>query len=195
MSFRSVCVFCGSRRGRKAEYQELAVLLGRRLAADGTTLVYGGGSVGLMGSVADAVMAAGGSVIGVIPEALATKEVAHAGVTELRVVPSMHARKAMMADLSEAFIALPGGLGTFDELFEILTWAQLGIHAKPVGLLNVAGYFDALLALVDHSIAEGFIHDDQRGLFVAGGTIDELLASLARHHPPPTLPWVAREER
>jgi uncharacterized protein (TIGR00730 family) len=194
MTFRSLCVFCGSRRGHRHEYEDAAVTLGRLLARDGTTLVYGGGGIGLMGSVADAVMAAGGSVIGVIPEALATKEVAHAGVTELRVVPSRHARKAMMADLSDAFIAMPGGFGTFEELFEILTWGQLGIHAKPVGLLNVGGYFDALVALVEHAIGEGFIHPDQRALFVAAPTPEALLARLAEHRPPRALPWVSAEE-
>jgi uncharacterized protein (TIGR00730 family) len=194
MSFRSLCVFCGSRRGRRDEYEHAAVTLGRLLARDGTTLVYGGGGVGLMGSVADAVMAAGGSVIGVIPEALATKEVAHGGVTELRVVPSMHARKAMMAELSDGFVAMPGGLGTFEELFEILTWAQLGIHAKPVGLLNVGGYFDALIALVEHAIDEGFIHPDQRALFVSAPTPEALLARLAEHTPPRARPWVSPEE-
>jgi uncharacterized protein (TIGR00730 family) len=194
MSFRSLCVFCGSRRGRRDEYEDAAVTLGRLLARDGTTLVYGGGSVGLMGSVADAVMAAGGSVIGVIPESLATKEVAHAGITELRVVPSMHARKAMMADLSDGFVAMPGGFGTFEELFEILTWAQLGIHAKPVGLLNVGGYFDALIALVEHAIGEGFIHPDQRALFVPAPTPEALLARLAEHTPPRARPWISPEQ-
>lgn len=194
MTFRSLCVFCGSRPGRRREYEEAALALGRRLAAGGTTLVFGGGSVGLMGSVANAVMAAGGTVIGVIPDALATKEVAHFGVSELRVVPTMHARKAMMAELAEGFVALPGGFGTFEELFEILTWAQLGIHAKPIGLLNTGGYFDALLALVDHAIAEGFIHADQRALLVAADTPDALLLRLAAHHPPRSMPWVLPEE-
>ena len=194
MSLRRLCVFCGSRPGRRREYAQAAAALGRLLAARGTSLVYGGGGIGLMGTVADSVMGAGGSVIGVIPEALARKEVAHAGVTELRVVPSMHARKAMMAELSDAFVALPGGFGTFEELFEVLTWAQLGLHAKPIGLLNVGGYFDALVALVEHAVGEGFIQPEQRALFVSAESPEDLLARLAEHHPPAAPPWISSEE-
>jgi uncharacterized protein (TIGR00730 family) len=194
MNLRSVCVFCGSKVGGRAEYAEAAAALGLRLARDGTTVVYGGGSVGLMGTVANAALAAEGHVIGVIPQALATKELAHAGVTELRVVPSMHTRKAMMADLADAFVALPGGFGTFEELFEIVTWAQLGIHAKPIGLLNVAGYYDHLLALIDHAAAEGFIHPDNRGLVLAASSPDDLITRLAAYRPPVVPPWVTREE-
>lgn len=194
MSFRSVCVFCGSREGRREEYHSAAVALGALLARRQTTLVYGGGSVGLMGVVATTVMQAGGRVIGVIPEALAAKEVAHDGLTELRVVPTMHARKALMAELSDTFIAMPGGLGTFEELFEIVTWSQLGIHSKPVGLLNVGGYFDALLALVDHATREGFVDPEQRAIFVESDRPEELLDRLARHRPPAAMAWVRPEE-
>jgi len=194
MSLRSVCVFCGSRPGRRPEYEDAARALGRRLAADGVRLIYGGGGVGLMGTLATAVMEAGGTVIGVIPDPLATKEVAHAGVTEMRVVPSMHARKALMADLADGFIAMPGGLGTFEEVFEILTWAQLGIHAKPIGLVNTGGYFDALIALVEHAIGEGFIHPEQRALFVDAPTPETLMPRLLKHHPPAAFQWVSREQ-
>jgi len=194
MNLRSVCVFCGSRAGRRPEYEQAAVALGRRLAQDGIRLIYGGGGTGLMGTLATTVMEAGGAVVGVIPEPLATKEVAHGGVTEMRVVPSMHARKALMAELADAFIALPGGLGTLEEILEILTWAQLGIHAKPIGLLNTAGYFDALIALVEHAIGEGFIHPDQRALFIDAPTPDALLPRLAEHRPPAAFQWVSREQ-
>jgi len=194
MSLRSVCVFCGSRPGRRPEYEDAARALGRRLAADGVRLIYGGGGVGLMGTLATAVMEGGGTVIGVIPDPLATREVAHAGVTEMRVVPSMHARKALMADLADGFIAMPGGLGTFEEVFEILTWAQLGIHAKPIGLVNTGGYFDALIALVEHAIGEGFIHPEQRALFVDAPTPETLMPRLLKHHPPAAFQWVSREQ-
>ena len=194
MTFRSICVFCGSRAGRLEDYPRAAAALGVLLAQREMTLVYGGGSVGLMGIIATSVMEAGGRVIGVIPEALATKEVAHDGLTELRVVPSMHARKALMAELSDAFIAMPGGFGTFEELFEIVTWAQLGIHAKPVGLLNLAGYFDALLALVDHAVRDGFVHPDQRAILVEADRPEVLLERLERHHPPPPMRWITPEE-
>jgi len=194
MSLRSVCVFCGSRPGRRPEYEDAARALGRRLAADGVRLIYGGGGVGLMGTLATAVMEGGGTVIGVIPDPLATREVAHAGVTEMRVVPSMHARKALMADLADGFIAMPGGLGTFEEVFEILTWAQLGIHAKPIGLVNTGGYFDALIALVEHAIGEGFIHPEQRALFVDAPTPETLMPRLLTHHPPAAFQWVSREQ-
>jgi uncharacterized protein (TIGR00730 family) len=191
---KSVCVFCGSHSGGRPEYGKAAEGLGALLAARGLRLVYGGGSTGLMGVVANAMLAAGGHVLGVIPESLATKEVAHFGVTELRVVASMHARKAAMADAADAFIALPGGFGTFEELFEVVTWAQLGLHAKPIGVLNVDGFFDGLLALVDHAIAEGFILPGQRALLVEAPTAAALLDRLATHHPLPAPRWVTREE-
>jgi uncharacterized protein (TIGR00730 family) len=191
---KSVCVFCGSRSGGRAEYRESAEGLGSLLAARGLRLVYGGGSTGLMGVVANTMLAAGGQVLGIIPESLATKEVAHFGVSELRVVESMHARKAAMADEADAFIALPGGFGTFEELFEIVTWAQLGLHAKPVGILNVDGFFDGLLSLVDHAITEGFILPSQRALLIESRSSAELLDRLATHHPNPAPHYLTREE-
>src|SRR3712207_3382260 len=153
---KRICVFCGSNPGANSVYLETAQKVGEFLAQNNIELVYGGGRVGLMGTVADAVLAEGGKVIGIIPDALATREVAHAGLTELHVVSSMHERKAMMADLAEGFIALPGGFGTFEEFCEIITWAQLGIHEKPCGLLNVAGYYNSLESLFDHATSEQF---------------------------------------
>jgi len=152
-----ICVFSGSSEGRRAEYRQMAVALGQELAARGIGLVYGGASRGLMGAIADAALEAGGEVIGVIPRALFEKEIAHGGLAKLYQVNSMHERKAKMAKLADAFIALPGGFGTFDELFEIITWAQLGIHHKPIGLLDVADYYSPLLAMVGQAAEEGFI--------------------------------------
>lgn len=159
-------------------------------------LVFGGGHIGLMGVVADAVLQAGGTAIGVIPQALVDKELAHTGLSELHVVTSMHERKALMADLSDAFVALPGGYGTCDELFEIITWAQLHLHGKPVGLLNVAGYFDKLLAWLDDTVAFGFIRPDDRRLLLASSDPNELLASLLDYRPPERAPkWLNSAER
>lgn len=152
-----LCVFSGSKFGVRPAYRTAAEALGRQMAARQIGLVYGGADIGLMGALADAVLAGGGEVTGVIPEALVAKEVAHTRLSDLRIVPTMHTRKALMADLADGFVALPGGWGTFDELFEILTWSQLGLHNKPVGVLNVHGYFDPLLALIAHSIDEGFV--------------------------------------
>ncbi|MEP6754008.1 MAG: TIGR00730 family Rossman fold protein, partial [Chthonomonadales bacterium] len=157
--FNSICVFCGSSPGANPVYLEAANEVGKYLADNGITLIYGGGQLGLMGAIADATLANGGKVIGVIPDALAVAEVAHARLTELHVVKTMHERKALMAELSDAFIALPGGFGTFEEYCEMLTWGQLDIHRKPVGLLNVNNYFDPLIQLFDHANSEGFIHD------------------------------------
>ena len=168
-------MFCGAHAGNASRYAEIAADAARSAVERGLGIVYGGGRVGLMGVIADAALAAGGEVIGVIPEALATKEVAHAGVTQLHVVSTMHERKALMADLSDAFIALPGGFGTMDEFCEILTWAQLRIHSKPVGLLNVNGYYDELLALFDKMVREGFVTVTNRGLVKSAPTIGELL--------------------
>jgi len=154
---RRICIFCGSQVGINGLYRQAATALGQLLVHHGYGLVYGGGHVGLMGVIADAVLASGGEVIGVIPESMMARELAHTGLTQLQVVSGMQARKARMAELSDAFIALPGGYGTFEELFEVITWAQLGMHRKPIGLLNVAGYFNALKALVDQAITEGFI--------------------------------------
>jgi uncharacterized protein (TIGR00730 family) len=165
-SLRSVCVFCGSSFGNRPEYAEAAAQFGELLGRRGIQLVYGGGNVGLMGVLADAALAAGGRVIGVIPQMLVDRELAHRG-TDLRIVSSMHERKALMAELSDAFVALPGGLGTYEELCEVLTWAQLAIHNKPVGCLDVLGYFQPLAAMLDHAVAEGFLRPDQRrGLIV-----------------------------
>jgi hypothetical protein len=190
-----VCVFTGSNFGARDEYAERARELGRSLADAGIGLVYGGGRVGLMGVLADAVLAGGGEVIGVIPRALATKEVAHHGLTELRVVASMHERKALMAELADGFVALPGGFGTFDELLEIVTWAQLGLHAKPIGVLNVAGYFDAFTAVVEHAIAEEFVRPEYRDLFVLGDQPRALLARLETHVPPAgVVKWIGLGE-
>jgi uncharacterized protein (TIGR00730 family) len=189
-----ICVFCGSQMGTNGLYRQAAIDLGRLLVHHGYGLVYGGGHIGLMGSIADAVLQAGGEVIGVIPEAMVERELAHRSVTHLHVVPSMHARKARMAELAAAFIAMPGGYGTFEELFEIITWAQLGIHNKPIGLLNVAGYFDALLQLVEHAIAEGFIRPEHRQLTVVAEQPEALLESLAQHQPPPEPPWLRPRE-
>jgi hypothetical protein len=156
--------------------------LGKALASRGIGIIYGGGSIGMMGAVANAAIEAKGEVIGVIPYALATKERAHPDV-EMRVVNTMHERKAMMAEMSDAFIALPGGFGTFDELFEIITWGQLGIHQKPIGLLNIAGYFDPLLALIERAIDEGFVLPRYRGLFVVAQSIEDLLRQIFAYHP------------
>jgi uncharacterized protein (TIGR00730 family) len=176
---KRVGIFCGAHTGNGSSYIEVAGTLARRVVERGFGIVYGGGRVGLMGVIADTALNAGGEVIGVIPEALATKEVAHDGVTQLHVVSTMHERKALMADLSDAFIALPGGFGTMDEFCEILTWAQLRIHTKPVALLNCNGYFDELLALFDKMVREGFVTMTNRSLVRSAPTIDDLLEEIA----------------
>lgn len=188
---KSICVFCGSAFGSRAVYREAATELGRILAEQQLTLVWGGGRVGLMGTVADAALAAGGGTIGVIPGFMVAKELAHPESTEMIEVDTMHTRKATMAAHADGFIALPGGFGTLDELFEILTWAQLHIHAKPVGLLNVAGYFDPLLVWIDHAIREGFVKPENRQLFYVAETPVELLA-LMRQHKAPDGDWAAK---
>lgn len=191
---RSICVFCGSKAGTNGQYGEAARQLGRGLARRAIRLVYGGGSVGLMGVVADAVLEAGGEVTGVIPQALATKELLHDGVTDMRVVDSMHTRKALMAELADAFIAMPGAYGTFEELLEMITWTSLGIHAKPIGILNVAGYFDHLVRLIDHAIAEGFLKARNRDILVVGAEPDDLLDHLTDHKLPVTRQWITAGE-
>jgi cytokinin riboside 5'-monophosphate phosphoribohydrolase len=178
-----ICVYCGSSAGVQTLYADQARTLGQALAARGLGLVYGGGGLGLMGACAEAVLAAGGEVIGVIPHALAGKERLNEFVTDLRLVRTMHERKSLMVELADAFIALPGGFGTFDELFETITWAQLGIHQKPIGVLNVAGYFDPLLALVDRAVQEGFVQKKYRRLFVVANQVEELLDALRQHEP------------
>jgi uncharacterized protein (TIGR00730 family) len=170
--------------------------LGELLAAQGLGLVYGGGHIGLMGVLADAVLQGGGDVIGVIPQSLVDKELAHAGLTELRVVATMHQRKALMADLADGFIALPGGFGTADELFEILTWAQLGLHAKPIGLVNVEGYFDQLLAWLDHMVQEQLVRPEHRRLLLHAKDADRLLELVLQYRPAqPMGKWIAEGDR
>lgn len=191
---KSVCVFCGSRTGQSPEYALAATEVGSLLAKSRIRLVFGGGHIGLMGVVADAVLAHGGEATGVIPESLATKELAHSGVADMRIVDSMHTRKALMAELSDAFIALPGGLGTFEELCEILTWSQLGFHTKPIALLNLNGYYESLLRLIDHSIAEGFMDARQRESFFATESVEELLRYVLQVPPGESDLQAIREE-
>jgi uncharacterized protein (TIGR00730 family) len=182
---QTVCVFCGSSSGGDPVYAEAARRLGAVLAARGLNLVYGGGHVGLMGIVADTVLAAGGKVGGVINQALVEKELAHRGLTELIVVETMHQRKALMAERADAFVALPGGFGTLDELFEILTWRQLGMHAKPIGLLNVAGYFDALRDWVARSVRERFVKEKHRELLLVADDPERMVEMLQSYRTPP----------
>lgn len=190
-----ICVYCGSRPGNRPEYVETARLLGGLLVERGIGLVYGGASVGIMGAVADAVLKGGGEVIGVIPHGLVQKEIAHDHLTDLRVVGNMHERKALMAELSDAMVALPGGYGTFEELFETITWSQLGIHRKAIGLLNVGGFYDGLLSLVDHAIAEGFVPPEHRGLIVEATEPEDLLDLVAGYEPPPpVVKWLSKDE-
>jgi uncharacterized protein (TIGR00730 family) len=189
----TLCVFCGSRGGGRPAYAEAARRLGTALVARGMDLVYGGGHVGLMGVVADAVLAAGGRAAGVIVQSLVDRELAHTGLTELLVVETMHQRKALMAERADAFVALPGGYGTGDELFEILTWAQLGFHARPIGLLNTAGYFDPLLAWLDHMVREDFLRPKDRELVLVAADAERLLERLGRFRPiPPEPKWTEK---
>ncbi|HEY0781365.1 MAG TPA: TIGR00730 family Rossman fold protein [Thermoanaerobaculia bacterium] len=171
-------MFCGSSAGRSPLYRQAAARLGTQLAERGLGLVYGGASVGLMGAVADAALAGGGEVLGVLPDRLFDREVAHPGLTELLLVGSMHERKARMAEMADGFLALPGGIGTLDELFEIWTWAQLGLHAKPIGLLDIGGYFQPLLAFLDHQVREGFLHPSHRALATVDADLPRLLDRL-----------------
>jgi uncharacterized protein (TIGR00730 family) len=191
---RRLCVFCGSSPGARPIYAQAAQALAEELNRRGTGLVYGGGNVGLMGILADAVLAGGGEVIGVIPESLMGWEVAHRGLTDLRIVDSMHARKALMADLADGFIALPGGLGTLEELLEIFTWAQLGFHRKPMGLLDVDAYFAPLLALLDHAVSERFLRPEHREMISVGSEAGDLLDTMARRPLPQSEPakWIDR---
>lgn len=192
ISLRSICVFCGSSTGARPEYAAAAAAFGRLLGQRGIRVVYGAGNVGMMGVLADAVLSAGGEVIGVIPQMLVDRELAHRGITDLRIVRSMHERKAVMAELSDGFVALPGGLGTYEELCEVLTWSQLGIHHKPCGCLNVLGYFDPLARMLDHAVNEGFLRLEQRRLFVSTDDAEGLLESLA-HRLPEDKRWSGRE--
>jgi uncharacterized protein (TIGR00730 family) len=192
---RSVCVFCGSSAGSSNAYAEAARAVGRILAERGLRLVYGGAMVGLMGAVADSALAAGGEVIGVIPVALVELEIAHAGLSEIHHVKSMHERKAMMADLADAFLALPGGVGTLEELFEVWTWAQLGHHHKPVGMLNVARYFDPLLSFVDQQCREGFMRHEHREMLVVESDPGQILARFESYQAPVVTKWIDTGER
>ena len=191
---KSLCVFCGSRSGTEAAYDEAASALGLALAARGITLVYGGGRVGLMGVVADATLGAGGEVVGVIPRVLLEREIAHTGLTDLRVVGSMHKRKALMSELSEGFIALPGGTGTLEEFFEVLTWTQLGEHRKPCGLLNAGRYYDPLLAVFDHMVQQGFLSEEHRAMVLVETEPEALLEAIAGYVPPRVVKWIDRAE-
>ena len=193
MPVRSVCVFCGASIGSNPAYREAAVALGQAIARRGWTLVYGGGAVGLMGVVADAAMAAGGDVVGIIPQSLLDAEVGHKGLTRLEVVDGMHARKARMAELSDAFIALPGGLGTLEELFEVWTWGQLGYHAKPLVLLDVNGFYDKLGGFLDHIVEEGFVRPQHRDMLLLGQQPDELLGAMDRFVAPVAPKWVDKK--
>jgi uncharacterized protein (TIGR00730 family) len=191
---RRVCVFCGSSPGVNVAYAEAAQAMGRELAGRRIGLVYGGGNVGLMGVIADAVLDRGGEVIGVIPQALANREIAHAGVTTLHVVDSMHTRKAMMAELSDAFVAMPGGVGTFEEFFEAVTWTQLGLQRKPCGLLNVNGFYSPLAAFIDQAVTEGFIKPVHRAAIVVDSDPARLLDTLATIRLPDVPKWIDRDE-
>ena len=186
----SVCVFCGSSPGNDPAYAESARQLGRTLAANNTTLVYGGGHVGLMGIVADAALEIGGRVVGVMPKSLVDREIGHQGLTKLHVVHSMHERKALMSELSNGFIALPGGNGTLEEFFEVLTWAQLGEHDKPCGLLNVAGYYDPLLRVFDQMVDRAFLKEEHRKLVLVEEDPSALLDRFESYEPPETIKWI-----
>jgi len=192
---KQICVFCGSSAGNRSEYRAAAEGLGTEMARRGIGLVYGGGNVGLMGALADATLKAGGEAVGVIPEHLLEREVGHRGLTMLHVVRSMHERKALMADLSDAFIALPGGFGTLDEFCEILTWSQLGLHAKPCGILNVLGYYSPLLSMLDHAVEEQFLKMENRKLVLTGNSVTELLQAMEAWRPVPVEKWLDRETR
>jgi uncharacterized protein (TIGR00730 family) len=191
----TVCVFCGSREGSRPAYAEAARRTGREIAHRGLGLVYGGGRVGLMGAVADAALEEGGEVVGVITEALISKEIAHAGLATLHVVGSMHERKMLMADLSDGFVTLPGGYGTLEEFFEVLSWAQLSIHEKPCGLLDVDGFWDPLSALFDHAVTEGFVDPNHRSLVLTEGNPSILLERMERYTQPETRKWIGPRER
>lgn len=190
LALKTLCVFCGSSAGARPVYADAARELGEALVARDITLVFGGGRVGMMGEIARTVLASGGRVVGVIPKALVRKEIVYEDLTELHVVESMHERKAMMAKRSDGFIAMPGGYGTFEEFCEVLTWSQLGFHHKPVALLNVAGYYDGLLALFDHAVAEAFVRPLHRTLVIAERDPVALLDRLAAYQPPTVEKWI-----
>jgi uncharacterized protein (TIGR00730 family) len=189
---KRLCVYCGSRPGSQPDYTEAAENLARVLVRRNIEVVYGGASVGTMGVLADTVLAEGGHVIGIIPQSIVDLEVVHRGVSDLRVVTSMHERKALMAELSDGFIALPGGLGTLDEVFEILTWGQLGLHRKPCGLLNIRGYYRGLIDFLDHAVAERFITEVHRAMLLVEEDPEQLLEHFARYQAPAVAKWVDR---
>ena len=191
---KRLCVFCGSSVGINGAYADAAEAMGALLAKRGIALVYGGGHVGLMGVVAEAALQAGGEVIGVIPRALFEREIGHSGVTDLRIVDSMHTRKAMMADLADAFVAMPGGVGTFEEFFEAVTWTQLGLHRKACGLLNVAGFYSPLAAFIDQAVSEGFIKPIHRAAIVVDDDPERLLDTLSTVQVPDVPKWIRKEE-
>jgi uncharacterized protein (TIGR00730 family) len=192
---KRICVFCGSSQGNRPEYGIAAEEMGRELVRRNIGLVYGGGNVGLMGMIADAVLKAGGEVQGVIPENLMAREVGHKRLTKLHVVRSMHERKALMADLSDAFVAMPGGFGTLEEFCEVVTWTQLGLHAKPCGILNVRGYYTPLLRMFDHAVEEQFLKPENRTLVLARESPADLLQALEEWRPPHIEKWLSRETR
>jgi uncharacterized protein (TIGR00730 family) len=191
---RRVCVYAGSNPGNDAAYADAARDLARHLAQRGIGLVYGGGKVGLMGVLADTVLAAGGEAIGVMPQALIDREIGHSALTELKVVGSMHERKALMAELSDAFVAVPGGIGTLEELIEVYTWSQLGIHDKACGVLNVRGYYDGLAAFLDHAVREGFLRPQHRAVLTVAGDPAVLLDRLAEYRPPRVAKWLELDQ-
>lgn len=194
MKIKNICVYCGSSPGKNPAYSEAAVSLAAVLCERGIGLVYGGGAIGVMGAVADAVLEAGGQAIGVIPKALAIKEVAHDNLSELHVVASMHERKAMMADLADGFIALPGGWGTLEEIFEILTWAQLGFHDKPCGLLNIEGYYDGLIGFLENSFEQQFVNELYRPMLMKAHEPADLLDQFSTYRAPKVRKWVVEDE-
>jgi len=194
MHLKSICVYCGSSPGRLDAYADSARTLGKALVARGIRLVYGGASIGVMGIVADAVLEAGGQVVGVIPKPLARREVIHTGLTEIHLTKSMHERKSLMAEMSDGFIALPGGIGTLEEIFEIWTWAQLGIHAKPCGLLNIEGYFDKLTSFLDGATEEQFIKQEHRSMLLVDTNAHKLLDRFSTYEAPVVRQWIDVEE-
>ncbi|MEP6620981.1 MAG: TIGR00730 family Rossman fold protein [bacterium] len=193
MTLQTVCVFCAANPGTAPIYCDQAAAMGRFLADSGRRLVYGGGRTGLMGAIADAALSAGGEVVGIMPRHLVDREVAHEGLTELIVVNSMHERKALLSEMSDGFLAMPGGLGTLEELFEVWTWGQLGLHRKPYGLFEVNGFFAPLLAFLDHAVTEGFIRAQYRGLLVVDSEPSSLLARMEAMQPPALPRWLDRE--
>ncbi|WP_430512981.1 TIGR00730 family Rossman fold protein [Pannonibacter phragmitetus] len=191
---KSICVFCGSNFGTDPAFEQAARETGRVIAEAGKTLVYGGAAVGLMGAVADGALAAGGKVIGILPEALKAKELEHKGLSEIHIVRSMHERKAMFAELSDGFITLPGGTGTMEEIFEVWTWGQLGYHSKPFGLLNTAGFYDALLTFLDEQVAKGFVRAEMRSMLLVAEHPAHLIAGFEAYVPPVISKWIKKQD-